>query len=77
MSRGALVLLIVVASLGAYLWLVELPGERTRVESEATAKQLVDFKESDVQGFIIHSSEGDIEIRRNAELRKGRAEELG
>ena len=67
MSRGALVLLIVVASLGAYLWLVELPGERTRVESEATAKQLVDFKESDVQGFIIHSSEGDIEIRRNAD----------
>src|SRR5205814_9181387 len=34
MSHGVLVLLILVVSLGAYLWFVELPGERTRVESE-------------------------------------------
>ena len=65
MSRAVLALLIVAAGLGLYLWLVELPSERKRVEAEAAAKRLVDFKEDDVQGFTITSPRGEMEIARH------------
>src|SRR5207237_2185244 len=64
MSRPVQVLLIVALGLGLYLWLVELPAERKRVEAETTAKKLVDFKEDDIQGFTISSSRGEIEVTR-------------
>src|SRR5438876_4384325 len=65
MSRAVQALLIVALGLGLYLWLVELPAERKRVEAETTAKKLVDFKEDDIQGFTISSSRGEIEVARD------------
>ena len=56
--------MIVALGLGLYLWLVELPAERKRVEAETTAKKLVDFQEDDIQGFTISSSRGEIEVAR-------------
>src|SRR3989449_2489877 len=64
MSRAVLALLVVALGLGLYLWLVEIPAERKRVEAETTAKKLVDFKEDDVQGFTIISSRGEMEVAR-------------
>ncbi|TLY19252.1 MAG: DUF4340 domain-containing protein, partial [Nitrospirae bacterium] len=64
MSRAVQALLIVALGLGLYLWLVELPAERKRVEAETTAKKLVDFQEDDIQGFTISSSRGEIEVAR-------------
>ena len=64
MSRAALALLLVALGLGLYLWLVEMPAEQKRVEADATAKKLVDFKEDDVQAFTIVSSQGEIAVAR-------------
>ena len=64
MSRAVLALLVVAFGLGLYLWLVEIPAERKRVEAETAAKRLVDFKEDDVQGFTIISSRGEMEVAR-------------
>ena len=64
MSRAVLALLVVALGLGLYLWLVEIPAERKRVEAETAAKRLVDFKEDDVQGFTIISSRGEMEVAR-------------
>jgi hypothetical protein len=64
MSRAVPALLIVALALGLYLWLVELPAEQKRVEADTAAKKLVDFKEDDVQGFTITSSQGEMEVAR-------------
>ncbi len=64
MSRGTLFLLITAAGLGLYLWLVEVPTEQKRAESEAAEKKLVDFKESDVQSLTLRSLAGEIEVAR-------------
>src|SRR5437879_13394099 len=66
MSRAVLALLVVALGLGLYLWLVEIPAERKRVEAETAAKRLVDFKEDDVQGCTIISSRREMEAAREA-----------
>src|SRR5713101_8417478 len=64
MSRAVLVLLLVALGLGLYLWLVEMPAEQKRLQAETIARKLVDFKEDDVQGFTIISSQGEIAVVR-------------
>src|SRR2546423_7763819 len=64
MSRAVLALLLVALALGLYLWLVELPAEQKRVETDTAARKLVDLKEDDVQGFTIISSRGEMEVAR-------------
>jgi hypothetical protein len=66
MSRSLLVLLIIALSLGLYLWFIEMPTEQKRVRSESVAKRLVEFQESDVQGFVLRSPEGEVEVSRKA-----------
>src|SRR2546428_3941042 len=65
MSRAVLVLLLVALGLGLYLWLVEIPAEQKRLQVETTTKKLVDFKEDDVQGFTIISSQGEMAVVRD------------
>src|SRR5256712_8148503 len=65
MSRAVLVLLLVALGLGLYLWLVEMPAEQKRLQVETTTKKLVDFKEADVQGFTIISSQGEMAVVRD------------
>src|SRR3989441_5340003 len=65
MSRAVLVLLLVALGLGLYLWLVEMPAEQKRLQVETTTKKLVDFKEDDVQGFTIISSQGEMAVVRD------------
>ena len=69
MSRSVLVLFILALGLGLYLWLVEIPAERTRTHIETESKQLVNFKDSEVRSFTMHSPTGDIEVTRNADDR--------
>src|SRR5437016_11673606 len=64
MSRAVLVLLLVALGLGHYLWQVEMPAEEKRLQVETTTKKLVDFKEDDVQGFTIISSQGEMAVIR-------------
>ena len=65
MSRAVLALLLVALGLGLYLWLVEMPAEQKRLQVETTTKKLVDFKEDDVQGFTIISSQGEMAVVRD------------
>lgn len=69
MSRSVLALLIIAAGLGLYLWLVEMPTEQQRVESETAARNLVDFKEEDVQAFTLTSSQSEMELIREQDGR--------
>ncbi len=69
MSRGVLVLLIIAAGLGLYLWLVEMPTEQKRGDTEAAAKKLVDFKEEDVQAFTLTTPQGEMELIREKDGR--------
>ena len=66
MSRSVLVLFILAVGLGLYLWLVEMPMERKRAHIETESKQLVNFKDSDVRSFTLHSATGDLEVSRSA-----------
>jgi hypothetical protein len=65
MSRSVLVLFILAVGLGLYLWLVEMPMERKRAHTETESKQLVNFKDSDVRSFTLHSATGDLEVSRS------------
>jgi Domain of unknown function (DUF4340) len=65
MSRPVLVLFILALALGLYLWLVEIPGERKRVQTETASTQLVNFKDSDVRSVAVHSATGDLELTRD------------
>src|SRR5436853_7683011 len=65
MSRSVLVLFILALGLGLYLWLVEIPMERKRAHIETESKQLVNFKDSDVRSFTLHSATGDLEVSRS------------
>ncbi len=69
MSRSVLALLIIAAGLVLYLKLVETPGEQKRVESEAAARKLLDFKEEDVQAFTLASPQGEMELTREQDGR--------
>ena len=65
MSRSVLVLFILALALGLYLWLVEIPGERKRVQTKTASTQLVNFKDSDVRSVAVHSATGDLELTRD------------
>src|SRR2546422_9616591 len=65
MSRAVLFLVLVALGLGLYLWLVEMHAEQKRLQVETTTKKLVDFKEDDVQGFTIISSQGEMAVVRD------------
>src|SRR5437660_12719503 len=67
MSRSVFVLFILALGLGLYLWLVEIPMERKRAHIETESKQLVNFKDSDVQSFTLHSATGDLEVSRSGD----------
>lgn len=69
MSRSVLALLLIAAGLGLYLWLVEAPTEQKRAESETAAKQLLDFKDEDVQAFTLVASQGETELAREQDGR--------
>lgn len=64
MSRGVVILFVVALGLGLFLWLVEMPAEHRRAKTEAAEKNLVDFKEGDVQAVTVRSSAGNLEMVR-------------
>jgi len=69
MSRSVLALLLIAASLGLYLWLVEIPTEQKRVVSETAAKTLLNFKEEDIQAFTLASPQSEMELVREQDGR--------
>ncbi|MEP6887648.1 MAG: DUF4340 domain-containing protein [Nitrospirales bacterium] len=55
-----IVMAVLLAGLGGYVYWVELPTERTKTETEATEKKLLPFTEREITGVTVHSESGDI-----------------
>ena len=55
-----IVMAVLLAGLGSYVYWVELPTERTKTETETIEKKLVPFAEREITGVTVHSESGDI-----------------
>lgn len=55
-----IVMAVLLAGLGGYVYWVELPTERAKTDTEATEKKLLPFTEREITGMTVHSDSGDI-----------------
>ena len=55
-----IVMTLLLASLGGYVYFVELPSERTKTETEAADKKILPFAERDITGLTVRSDSGEI-----------------
>ncbi len=55
-------LAVVFAALGAYLYFVEYPSERARLQTDTQAKKLLPFTEREITGLTVSSTAGEPEI---------------
>lgn len=53
-------LAFVLASLGAYVYFVELPAERRQVETETAEKEILPFGQQEITGLRIRSASGEV-----------------
>lgn len=58
-----LLLFVILAGLGSYLYLVELPAEQRQEKQESTHKQLLPFPETAITGLSITTAQGPIELK--------------
>ncbi len=68
MSRywPTLLLLVILAGLGGYLYLVELPTKEREEKQETAQKQLLPFSETSITGLSITTAQGPIRFKRDA-----------
>jgi hypothetical protein len=63
---GTVLMAVVLAGLGAYLYFVELPSERARTQTATEARTLLPFAEQDITGLTVHLESGpDVVLARN------------
>ena len=55
-----IVMTLLLASLGGYVYFVELPSEHMKTETEAAEKQILPFAERDITGLTVRSDSGEI-----------------
>ncbi len=55
-----LLMAVVLAGLGAYVYFVELPAERTQTLTETQAKKILPFEARDITGLTLRSEAGEI-----------------
>lgn len=58
-----LLLLVILAGLGAYLYFVELPAQQREETQEVQDKTLIQFPESSITGIRMTTSQGPVEIQ--------------
>jgi hypothetical protein len=51
---------VLLVGLGAYVYFVELPSERTRTAAETQDKKLIPFEEQDITGLIVRTEVGEV-----------------
>lgn len=61
--RATIGLALLLAGLGAYLYLVELPGQQREEESEAQKSKLLSFDEKAITSLTVTSDHGVIELK--------------
>jgi hypothetical protein len=57
---STLILAGVLAGLGLYLYLVELPDQRTEVATATQAKQILPFTEAQITSLTVRSQSGEV-----------------
>ncbi|MCP9439308.1 MAG: DUF4340 domain-containing protein [Nitrospira sp.] len=61
---SSIVLAVILAGLGAYLYFVELPAQQQEQEQETKAKQLLPFPESSITGIVVTTAQGLVHISK-------------
>ncbi|MDE3019099.1 MAG: hypothetical protein KGI53_08775, partial [Nitrospirota bacterium] len=51
---------VVLAGLGAYVYFVELPSERSRTAADTQDKTLLPFEEQDITGLTVRTDVGEV-----------------
>ncbi|OQW63812.1 MAG: hypothetical protein BVN28_03995 [Nitrospira sp. ST-bin4] len=57
-------MLVILAGLGGYLYVVELPTTQREIKQEAEQKQLLSFPETAITGLTITTAQGPVELTR-------------
>lgn len=63
---SSMVLAVILAGLGAYLYFVELPAQQQEQEQETKAKQLLPFSESSITGIAVTTAQGLVQLSKTA-----------
>lgn len=53
-------MVVLLVGLGAYVYFVELPSERTQTAAETQDKKLIPFEEQDITGLIVRTEVGEV-----------------
>ncbi|HEX5544256.1 MAG TPA: hypothetical protein VFX10_02100, partial [Nitrospira sp.] len=56
-------MLVILAGLGSYLYLVELPAEQREEKQESAQKQILPFPETAITGLSITTAQGPIKFK--------------
>jgi len=71
--RGTLILLVLVVSLGLYLYLIELPGQKAKQQEEERSKKVASFEPHDAVGIYLgypkRSTDREILLEKDPEER--------
>ena len=59
-AKPTVVMAVLLAALGAYLYFVELPSERAKGEAERREKQLLSFDERAIDGLTVRTRTGEM-----------------
>jgi len=60
-----ILLLLILAGLGGYLYWIELPAKQTEEKQAVTQQALLSFPESDITGLSVTTPQGTVEMKRN------------
>ncbi len=58
-----LVMLVILAGLGSYLYLMEFPAEQREQKQESAQKQILHFSETAITGLSISTAQGPVELK--------------
>lgn len=61
--RASIVLAFLLAGMGAYLYLVELPSQQQEADADARKSKLLSFDEKSITGLAIETDQGEIELK--------------
>ena len=59
---ATIALAVLFAGLGAYLYYVEFPSERTKLQTDSQARKILPFEERTITGLTVHGTTGGPEI---------------
>lgn len=62
--RFTILMAVVLAGLGTYVYFVELPAERTKVQTETAAKKILPFEDREITAVTVRTDAGEVVLTR-------------